>query len=825
MPRRRPGSSRLCHLSDRIEGAAPDAAIEALAGRPCDGKFYYTLVRLANPLLWVEAGWAGESRRKNTSRVFTNSGLLLEHFARLAANVAETSAAVVVVGSPRKDRRPRRAVYGLSREQSAGVADIDRILASDPSLTVVPDLACDCRFNGKIAAFEHPCLRFLVHMNLQPSGGERIGSICLFDENPRSGLTEAQIASLGHIASMIIADRKREQRHLHLMHVADRALRVDRMLRVVSDAASCADALTNLLQELCLFHGAAVGRIWQFIQPNQPLLEISRYHQGNGTGDGDQLLDPLIALGEVTVEAIRRNEPNVIKASQTESFEPPGDASASGTFSHVCIPIWVQQQRFGISLAFTIEELDLDLVVADIVSLADTIRPALFHKVSEERIRFAAHHDNLTQLSNRLMFQERLRKALAVARSGEHGFALLCLDLDGFKLVNDTRGHEIGDRLLVSVAQRLQDSVRETDTVARMGGDEFAIIQQFGDQPSAASALAERLVKTIGQPFELVRRHSLIGVSIGIAFYPQHGKSPDILLRNADIALYRAKKAGGNTFCLFDPAMQVTQHGRFLVEQDLRDAINTKSFTLAYQPVCDIKSLRIVGFEALLRWSDPSIGPIQPEEFIPLAETSGLIVPLGGWALEAACTEAATWDPQVSLSVNLSPMQFRQPGLPQQIADVLSRTGLPADRLELEVTERLVLDESELVLRTMLGFQQQGIRITLDDFGTGYASLSYLRRFPFNGIKIDKSFVRGLCDDKSALAIVEAILSLGDRLNLAVVAEGVETERELDMLRKLGCRLVQGYLSGKPSESRQARTLLRRSRHRDKLRGAPYAAT
>ena len=250
------------------------------------------------------------------------------------------------------------------------------------------------------------------------------------------------------------------------------------------------------------------------------------------------------------------------------------------------------------------------------------------------------------------------------------------------------------------------------------------------------------------------------------------------------------------------------------MEQDLRDAIEQRHFTLAYQPVCDITSLRVVGLEALLRWHHPGRGLIEPDHFVQVAESSGLIIPLGRWALESACAEAATWDQPVCLSVNLSPLQFRQPDLPEQIAEILDRTGLPADRLDLEVTEGLLLDESDLVLRTTERLQERGVRITLDDFGTAYASLSYLRRFPFNRMKIDKSFIHGIADNPSTLAIVQTILSLGDQLNVAVVAEGVESERELEVLRTLGCRLVQGYLSGRPMPDQQVRALLRRQRDR-----------
>jgi diguanylate cyclase (GGDEF)-like protein len=753
--------------------------------------------------------------KRTRGAVAIKGGLLLGHFARLAANVTGTPMAAISVLGRRSDSEPTFATFGMAKDQSRAIVKIDRIIGSGSVLTVVPDLAQDQRFDVQGLESGQLDLRFLYHLRLLSSGGERVGFISVLDQIPRPDLTDAQATSLGHIASMILADRKREQRHFHLMHVANRALRVDRALRLVSEAASCADALTTLLEELCRFHGAVVGRIWQLIQPDEPMLEISRYDAADQIDYGSGRPERTTGLNTITAEAIRRNKPHAIKFFQLRSVEGLEEAIACGLASQVCIPMWVQQQRFGISLAFATEHPEFDTVVADIASLADAIRPALLRKVTEERIRFAAHHDALTQLSNRLMFQERLTKALAAARSGEHGLALLCLDLDGFKSVNDTQGHEIGDRLLVAVAQRLRDNIRDGDTVARMGGDEFAIIQQHLSQPFAATTLAQRLLEAISKPFELGGRHSVIGVSIGIALYPQDGDSPDSLLRNADIALYQAKEAGRNTFRLFNAAMQAHQHERLLIEQDLRDAIEGKHFRLEYQPLCDIQSLRIVGFEALLRWNHLSRGPIQPDDFIPLAEASGLIVPLGRWALEAACAEAARWDPPVCLSVNLSPLQFRQPNLVQQIVDVLERTGLPAERLDLELTEGFLLDGSEVVLRTMRGLQERGIRITLDDFGTAYASLSYLRRFPFDRIKIDKSFIRGICDDSVTLSIVEAVLSLGDRLNLVVVAEGVETERELDMLRKLGCRIVQGYLSGRPVVGQQVRALLRQPTYID----------
>jgi diguanylate cyclase (GGDEF)-like protein len=577
---------------------------------------------------------------KNHETVLTHSGLLLEHFARLATNVAGTSSATIGVLGRRKELEVTRAGYGLSRDQLNMIQDIEGILDAGPDLTVVPDLAQDERFGARTALFEQSGLRFLAYQRLISPGGERVGFICLIDGKARSALTEAQVTSLGQIASMIMADRQREQRHLHLMHVADRALRVDRMLRLVSEAESCADALTNLLEALCHFHGAAVGQIWQLTAPDKPLVEVSRYDHDHETGFAFQTIGPLATLNEMTADAIRRNKPHAIRFPALEIVDG-GDAAASGFSGHVCIPIWAQQQRFGISLAFTTENVDLDTVVNDIASLGDTIRPALFQKVTEERIRFAAHHDDLTQLSNRLMFQERLRKAIAASRSAGQAFALLCLDLDGFKLINDMHGHGFGDSLLVGVAQRLREAVRENDTVARMGGDEFAIIQRIDNQSDEAIAFAKRLIEAITQPFELAGRQALVGVSIGIALSTEHGESPDQLMRNADHALYRAKKAGRKTYCLFDPAMEANMQEPFLVEQDLKDAISRGDFSLAYQPVCDTKSLHVVGFEALLRWRHPLLGPIQPDLFIPLAEKSGLIVPLGRWVLETACADAA----------------------------------------------------------------------------------------------------------------------------------------------------------------------------------------
>lgn len=738
------------------------------------------------------------------------SDAVLDRLLRLAARV--TGAAAAVLDWP---AGPASA-FGLSRPQAEAVAAFDAALPRGADLTIVPDLRQDARFAGHALVAGPPRLRFLAHLPLLGATGARLGVLCVLDPAPRARLTATQQEALGDIAGLIAMACEREQRLARLAHATAHALRTDRMLHLVAEAATCAEALTGLLGELCRHHGATVGRIWQLTQPDERMVEVSRFND-DGLDEHSYYRQPpgapVTGSNSITAGAIRRNEPQAITYSQIERperFVLLAAAIASGLAAQVSYPLWVQDQRFGISLAFTTERPDLDEIVADVASLANAIRPALFRKVTEERIRFVAHHDDLTRLANRLMFQERLTAAIAAAARGEHGLALLYLDLDGFKLVNDTRGHEAGDKLLAAVAGRLRENCRECDTTARIGGDEFAIIQPLGSQPSAALALAQRLLQALQQPFDIGGQRVLVGVSIGLAVYPQGGETPDQLLRNADTALYRAKEGGRNAYRLFEPSMEVRQVERALMERDLGDAVSQHHFTLAYQPIRDAASLQVRGFEALLRWNHPVRGQLLPGHFVSMAEANGLILPLGQWALEAACAEAAGWERPVCLSVNFSPLQFRQPDLAEQVARVLERDGLPGERLDIEVTEGLLLGNSGMALRTMQALKEQGVRLTLDDFGTAYASLSTLRRFPFDRIKIDKSFVQEMGHDDSSLAIVEAVLLLGARLRLAVVAEGVETEAQLDTLRRLGCGLVQGYLTGRPMPADQASAAVRR---------------
>ena len=423
---------------------------------------------------------------------------------------------------------------------------------------------------------------------------------------------------------------------------------------------------------------------------------------------------------------------------------------------------------------------------------------------AEEMLGAAASTDQLTGLTNRLGFNTRREAMLGMARRGNADLAVLCLDLDRFKAVNDTLGHDAGDQLLVAVARRMQEAVRISDVAARLGGDEFAILLPATDLAGAES-IAQRLLESIRSPYSIGEQTVRIGVSIGIATFPADGDTAEELLRNADAALYKAKGAGRDTWRAYASEDGQRQHARMALELDFRAAVATGQFTLAYQPICDAVSGVPVSFEALARWNHPVRGAISPAEFIPIAEQTGLIVPLGRWILETACAEAAIWAVPVRIAVNLSPVQFREGSLVPFVRDALARTGLAPERLDLEVTEGLLLDDADDVVKTMNALRGMGIRMVLDDFGTSHSNLSYLRGFPFEVVKIDQSFMRALTTDRQARALVEAILAMARALGLEVIGEGVETPEQLALLRHLQCRLVQGYLLGRPAPAEETR--------------------
>ncbi len=416
---------------------------------------------------------------------------------------------------------------------------------------------------------------------------------------------------------------------------------------------------------------------------------------------------------------------------------------------------------------------------------------------TEMRMAHMARHDALTGLPNRVLFHDHTRHALAEMRRGE-GLAVLCLDLDHFKAVNDALGHRVGDALLLAVATRLLDCTREADLVVRLGGDEFAVVQCATEQPEQAKLLADRLIAALAIPFEVERHQIAIGTSIGIALTADERASADELLKGADIALYRAKAEGRGTFRFFEAAMDARIQARRRLELDLRQAVTDGQFEVHYQPLVSVQTGAVNGAEALARWRHPTRGMVMPAEFIPVAEEIGLISSLGLWVLERACADAMKWPDYVKVAVNLSPQQFKNNRLADEVAEVLDRSGLPPHRLELEITESLLLQDSEAILSILHELRAHGVRISMDDFGTGYSSLSYLRRFPFDKIKIDQSFVRNLSEREDCIAIVRAVIGLGRSLGMAVIAEGVETEEQFALLEAEGCNQVQGYLFSPP---------------------------
>ncbi|HLY56082.1 MAG TPA: EAL domain-containing protein [Stellaceae bacterium] len=426
---------------------------------------------------------------------------------------------------------------------------------------------------------------------------------------------------------------------------------------------------------------------------------------------------------------------------------------------------------------------------------------------AEERIQHLAHHDALTGLPNRFLLVDRLTHALTLAKRNPTTVAVFHLDLDRFKAVNDLLGHEAGDELLIEVGRRLHQTLRASDTLARLGADEFVIVQALVQSPREAAGLARRVVDALSEPFFINGQRAQVGVSVGIALYPQDGETAADLMHNADTAMYRAKREGSNAFLFFEPAMDRHIQERRHLEQDLRQAITRGELELHYQPLFDCGDTTISGFEALLRWKHPGRGMISPGEFIPLAEECGLITLLGRWVLERACAEAAGWTTPHRIAVNLSPIQFRQHDLPEMVEETLQRAGLAPQRLELEITEGVLIDNTERAVEVLAQLKALGVNISLDDFGTGYSSLSYLRRFPFDKIKIDQSFVRGLGQDEEAAAIVKAIVALARSLRLSITAEGVETEDQLAALKLLECNQVQGFLLGRPMPVQQLSAL------------------
>lgn len=427
---------------------------------------------------------------------------------------------------------------------------------------------------------------------------------------------------------------------------------------------------------------------------------------------------------------------------------------------------------------------------------------------SENAMRHLAMHDTLTGLPNRALLADRLEQELARAARDSTLLAVFALDLDMFKRINDVYGHAAGDALLIAASDRLTSAVRKMDTVARLGGDEFVIVQPCESGCEQASALASRLVKAMAEPYELVGHKFVSSVSIGIAFSNKESHEPTEILRAADVALYRAKAEGRSTHRFFDAFMDESLIQRQALERHLRAAMSNDEFSLYFQPLYNIRGQQLTGFEALLRWDNPELGRVPPDQFIPIAEEISAIQSIGEWVLEEACRIASTWSKPLKVAVNVSPVQFKQPDLASKFKSIITRSGMNPERLEIEITESVLMQDTDHVLKVLSELRAFGVSIAMDDFGTGYSSLSYLRKFPFDKIKIDRSFVTHLVQGSEDAAIIKAVVAMGNGLGMKTLAEGVETEAQLSQLSEAGCESAQGYFLGFPMPEAEAMALI-----------------
>jgi diguanylate cyclase (GGDEF)-like protein len=516
--------------------------------------------------------------------------------------------------------------------------------------------------------------------------------------------------------------------------------------------------------------------------------------------DGRTAMAHLSTLGAVDLAIVDLEMPNI------NGVELIRNIRAHSAFKHIpIIVLTANETRGGLESALMAGATSFLLKPLNWEAFGEHIRHVL---ELAYRAGHMALHDALTGLPNRVFLNERLEHALSFGDT-DSLVATYILDLDQFKHVNDTLGHPTGDKLLKMVADRLQLILRGMDTVARMGGDEFALVLVDTDQESDIEAVARRIIKVVSEPYDINGRQIVIGTSVGIAIgRPSQGLLPDQLIRNADVALYKAKREGRGTFSLFQPEMDALVKARGALEYDLRRALPGGEFELYYQPLIDLADNHISGFEALIRWRHPENGMVQPGVFLPLAEEIGLILPIGEWVVREACTMAAQWPGTLKVAVNISPAHFCDTTLVQTVMDALATSGLAPNRLELEITETNLLQNSAATLSALHQLRDIGVRIAMDDFGTGYSSLSYLQSFPFDKIKIDRSFVEKITEDANSLNIVRAVAALAKGLGMASTAEGVETVEQLTRIKAEGYTEIQGYLVSRPLPAHEVAKLL-----------------
>jgi len=551
----------------------------------------------------------------------------------------------------------------------------------------------------------------------------------------------------------------------------------ERLAQVIDTVPACVSAFDR--EGICIFlnsHAAARFGI-------DPALAIGRR--------ADALFGGEAGARSISLDQMVFRSGNALPTYEEEFTDPSGGEAC----------VWLTTKsplRDGDS--------SIDAVLTSSLNITD-------RKKAERHLAHLAHHDALTGLPNRTFLQDRIRRELARARRGDRMFALLMLDIDRFKTVNDALGHHAGDALICSVGERLGGMLRKKDVIARLGGDEFAILLGDLRENQQAVETAETLLGALKQPFTIAGEDIVVSASIGLVLHPNDGDDAENLLKKVDIAMYRAKAEGRNVCRAFDPAMMTSARGEITLEAELRHALANQEFELFYQPQIDLRSGRIIGAEALIRWRHPVRGLVRPLDFLPFAEETGLIIPINEWVIAEACRVCKGWSkddlPRLRMAVNLSPVQFRNRDMVALVGDVLDRTGLDPKLLELELTETILMHDAEAVTVALRELRRRGVSISIDDFGTGYSSLAYVKKFPVDRIKIDQSFVRNMTTDPNDAAIVRAVINLGHSLGIDVIAEGVENQDQVEILRTEGCEEAQGYLFAKPLPLAEFEALVR----------------
>ncbi|MET0705396.1 MAG: EAL domain-containing protein [Tardiphaga sp.] len=673
---------------------------------------------------------------------------------RMACRVLKMPTAVIsLVDANRQWFKSGVGMFRSGRETTRDLAFCSEAILSPRTALVVEDATRDPRFNANPLVTQADGIRFYAGIPLLDEAGLGLGTLCVVDTVPRQ-ISEEDLATLRDLAGSATVALELHRSLASLQAQAEhRRASIEQNPQIpwtASPDGHILEVSPSLIVTLAAGPGAVRGADWT--RPIHP----------------DDL-----------PETTRRRE-RALAAGESYDIEHRM-RSASGEWR------WFR--------SYAAPKRDADGNISLWYGSSEDISE---RKASEAQVLRMAYHDGLTGLPNRERFSQLLNAETARARGANESFALLCLDLDHFKSVNDRLGHPGGDAVLQQIADRLGRCLQGNNVLARFGSDEFFIIQNHVPQPDGAAAFAERIGAVLSEPLAVEGHLFSVTASIGVAIYPRDGGDSDALFKNADLALYRAKTTGRALCCLFDAELDEQQRRLLALKLDLQDAINRDEFELVYQPLVNMESGQVEAFEALLRWRHPVRGWVAPAEFIPCAEESGLIIPIGEWVLGRACREAAAWPGELRIAVNLSPVQFRDKALLATTAAALQASGLPASRLELEITESVLLLDDDVNLSLLRDLREMGIHIALDDFGTGYSSLSYLQRFPFDKLKIDRSLISRVADGEGGRAVIRAVIAMCRALEISITAEGVETQAQFDRLRLESCDQVQGYLISRP---------------------------